>query len=127
EDDDGIEDAKEGSATVSSFGAAPAMLIGATDRDIAIGPVAGTSPGFGLIVDGTVTGAGVYSGVAGNGLVIGGRGGAVSIANGVGIAGTVSASSKDASATALRFGAGALTPELRVSGTVSANGGNAST
>lgn len=125
EDDDGIEDAKEGNAAVTSYGAAPAMVIGATDRAITIGPVTGTASGFGLIIDGSVTGAGVYSGVEGNGLVIGGRGGAVTIANGIGIAGTVSATSNGASATALRIGSGASVPVVQVSGTVSAAGGNA--
>ena len=43
EDGDGIEDAKEGSAKIVSYGAAPAMVIGATDRDVGIGPVAGTA------------------------------------------------------------------------------------
>jgi hypothetical protein len=125
EDSDGIEDAREGSAAVVSLGAAPAMLIGATDRAIAIGPVAGTASGFGLQVDGRIGGDGVYAGVNGNGLVIGGRGGAVSVANGIGVAGTVIANSNGASATALRLGAGATTPVLQISGTVEARGGNA--
>jgi hypothetical protein len=127
EDGDGIEDAKEGSAKVVSYGAAPAMVIGAADRDVAIGPVAATATKFGLQIDGAINGIGVYSGVDANGLVIGGRGGAVTIANGVGISGTVSAVSNGASATALRFGAGATTPEIRNSGTVEAKGGNSST
>lgn len=127
EDDDGIEDAKEGSATVTSFGSAPAMMIGATDRAIAIGPVAGTASQFGLIIDGKVDGQGVYSGVDANGLLIGGRGGAVAIANGMGIAGTVSATSNGASATALRIGSGASVPVIQISGTVSAAGGNTAT
>src|SRR5690606_6797302 len=33
EDDDGIEDAKEGNAALTSYGAAPALAVGATDRD----------------------------------------------------------------------------------------------
>src|SRR3546814_10277292 len=37
EDDDGIEDANEGSAVVRSLGEAPAMRIGAADRDVTIG------------------------------------------------------------------------------------------
>lgn len=127
EDKDGIEDSKEGSATVTSYGAAPAMMIGAIDRAITIGPVAGTASQFGLFVDGKVEGIGVYSGVDATGLLIGGRGGAVSIANGMSIAGTVSASSNGASATALRIGAGASVPQVHVSGTVSAAGGNAAT
>ena len=127
EDDDGIEDAKEGSAAVTSYGSAPAMVVGATNRAIAIGPVAASASKFGLVIDGTVTGAGVYSGIEATGLLIGGRGGAVSIANGIGIGGTVSATSNGASATAIRIGSGATVPLIQVSGTVSAAGGNAST
>ncbi|BBC72058.1 transporter [Altererythrobacter sp. B11] len=122
EDGDGIKDAEEGNALVTSFGAAPAMVIGAQSRDITIGSVAGTASGYGLIVDGVVAGKGVYPGVDGNGLVIGGRGGAVTIAKGIGIAGSVTADSAGANATALRLGAGAATPEMHVSGTISATG-----
>jgi len=127
EDDDGIEDAKEGSAHVISYGAAPAMMIGATERAIDIGAVAGTASQFGLIVDGKIEGAGVYSGVDANGLLIGGRGGAVTVANGMAIAGTVSATSKGASATALRIGSGATVPVIQISGSVAAAGGNSAT
>lgn len=127
EDADGIEDAKEGTAKVVSYGAAPAMVIGATDHAIAIGPVAGTASQFGLQIDGSVEGRGLYAGVDATGLAIGGRGGAVSIANGIGISGTVTAVSNGASATALSIGAGAATPALHVSGNVTASGGNAAT
>ena len=127
EDGDGIEDAKEGSAQVTTFGAAPAMVIGATNRDIAIGPVAGTATQYGLQIDGSILGSGLYSGVEGNGLLIGGRGGAVTIANGMSVAGTLSAKSNGASATALRLGAGATVPVLHVSGKVEAEGGSAAT
>jgi len=127
ENDDGIEDAKEGSAKVVSYGAAPAMVIGATDHAVAIGAVANTANNFGLIIDGQVAGNGVYAGVDGNGLVIGGRGGAVTIANGMSVSGTVSATSNGANATALRIGNGASVPEIRVSGTVSAAGGGGET
>ncbi|WP_159981605.1 MULTISPECIES: autotransporter domain-containing protein [unclassified Novosphingobium] len=124
-DADGIEDAKEGNAKVVSYGSAAAMQIGATDHAVTIGPVAGTASQFGLIIDGAVDGQGLYAGVNANGLVIGGRGGAVSIANGIGVSGTVSATSNGASATALRIAAGATTPQLQNTGTISASGGNA--
>ena len=129
EDADGIPDATEGTGAVQSFGAAPAMAIGATNRDIVIGPVAGTSPAYGLQIDGSVRGNGVYAGVNANGLQIGGRGGAVSIANGIGISGTVGAAANGASATALRLGAGAQTPLVHItgSGVVEASGGNVAT
>jgi hypothetical protein len=125
EDDDGIEDAKEGSGAITSFGAAPALAIGATDRAITLGPVAGTADGFGLIVEGTISGQGVYADVAATGLAIGGRGGAVSIANGLAISGTVQAVSNGASATGMLLGNGASVAQVRNSGTISAAGGNA--
>ena len=127
EDGDGIVDSKEGSAKVTAYGAAPTMVVGATDRDIVIGSVAGTASQHGLQIDGAVLGSGLYAGVDGNGLLIGGRGGDVTIAKGISIAGSVSALSNGASATALRLGAGASTPVLHVSGTVEAKGGNAAT
>ncbi|MFC0202894.1 autotransporter outer membrane beta-barrel domain-containing protein [Novosphingobium soli] len=124
EDADGIEDAKEGTAKVVSYGSAAALQIGAADRDIAIGPVAASASKYGLVIEGSVEGIGLYSGVNASGLVIGGRGGAVAIANGIGVTGTVSASSNGASATALRLGTGATSPLLQNSGTIAATAGN---
>jgi hypothetical protein len=127
EDKDGLDDAKEGNAAVVSYSAAPAMVIGATDHAVAIGAVANSGTNFGLIVDGSIAGNGVYSGVSATGLAIGGRGGAVSIANGMSVAGAISATSAGADATALKIGAQATVPEVRVSGTVSATGSNSGT
>jgi hypothetical protein len=121
EDKDGIKDSEEGSAAVRSFGAAPAMRIGSASRDITIGAVPATGSGYGLIIDGAIAGSGVYAGVAGNGLQIGGLGRNVTIAGGIGVAGAVTATAKDASATALRLGGGASTPVLHVTGRVEAS------
>lgn len=129
EDKDGIEDAKEGSAAVRSFGSAAAVRIGAAGNAVTIGAVAGTGTGFGLVIDGSVIGNGLYAGKTAAGVEIGGLGGAVTIAGGVGIGatGSVSAISNGASATAIRIGAGATTPEIRVAGKIEATGGNAAT
>lgn len=128
EDDDGIEDSKEGSASVASYGSAAALRIGSTSRDVAIGPVPGTASGYGLIIDGTVLGNGVYAGVDGNAVQIGGLGHNVTIAGGFGVNGSVQAVSKDKAATAIRLGSGAQTPELRNSGKIAAvSDGNSAT
>ncbi|MPS68650.1 MAG: autotransporter domain-containing protein [Novosphingobium sp.] len=124
EDADGIPDATEGSAKVVTYGKAPAMVIGSATNDIAIGPVAGTASKYGLQIEGGIEGNGLYAGIDGNGLAIGGLGGDVTIANGIGVSGTVVATSKDANATAIRLGAGASTPLLQNSGTIGAAGGN---
>lgn len=127
EDKDGIDDDKEGSAVVRSFGSAPAMRIGSADRDIAIGAVAGTGTGFGLIIDGSVQGNGLYAGKDATAIQLGGLGHNVTIAGGVGISGSVQATSKDASATAIRAGAGTITPEIRNAGKIEATGGSSAT
>jgi hypothetical protein len=125
EDGDGIPDASEGTARVISYGAAPAMVVGAENRDITVGPVAGTAGGHGLQIDGGVEGRGLYANVDATGLAIGGRGGAVAIANGIAVNGTIAAISNGANATAVRIGAGTTTPELRNAGTINASGGSA--
>ncbi len=125
-DADGIEDSKEGSAAVRSYGEAPAMRIGSNDRDVTIGAVAGTGTGFGVIIDGTVAGMGVYAGKNATGLQIGGMDGDVTIAGGLGISGGVGAQSKDAAATAILIGDNASLPEIRNSGKIeSVTGGKA--
>ncbi|KQX26384.1 MULTISPECIES: autotransporter outer membrane beta-barrel domain-containing protein [unclassified Sphingomonas] len=123
EDKDGIEDAKEGSAAITSYGSAAAVEIGAANRAVTIGAVAGNPDGHGLVIEGAIAGAGTYAGVNGNGLVIGGLGGAVTVAGGVTNRGTVSASG--ASATALRVGSGASVPEVINAGIIQASGTNA--
>ncbi|WP_326915107.1 autotransporter outer membrane beta-barrel domain-containing protein [Sphingopyxis chilensis] len=125
EDKDGIEDAKEGNAVVRSFGSAAAISIGSADRDVAIGAVPGTGTGLGFIIDGAVLGNGLYAGKDGNAIQIGGLGGAVTIAGGIGIGGTgsVAAQSKDKAATAIRIGSGATTPEIRNAGKIEATTG----
>lgn len=123
EDKDGVEDAKEGSATVTSFGSAAAVEIGAAGRSVTIGALPGNADGHGLVIEGTISGQGTYVGVNGNGLVIGGLGAPVTVAGGVSVKGTVNASG--ASATALRIGSGATVPAVKVSGLIQATGTNA--
>ena len=127
EDKDGIEDAKEGTANVTSYGAAAAVQIGAVDRAVTIGAVAGQASGHGIVVNGSIAGRGVYSGVNANGMQIGGLGGAVNVAGGLSVNGQLTAASNGASATALRIGSGATVNEIRVAGTVQADGGSGST
>lgn len=121
EDKDGIPDASEGSASVTSYGAAPAVQIGSATRAVTIGAVAGA--GFGIVVDGTVSGLGIYKDVAATGFSIGGLGGTVNVAGGMAVTGVVQATANNASATAIRIGSGATVPELRVAGAVLASGG----
>ena len=109
-------------SALTSYGSAPALLVGATDHAITLGSVASDTAKHGLVINGAISGNGVYDGVTANGLVIGGQGGAVTVTNGMTLAGTVSATSNDASATAIRIGSGASVPEIVNSGIVSASG-----
>ncbi|HVE01770.1 MAG TPA: autotransporter domain-containing protein [Sphingomicrobium sp.] len=123
EDDDGIADASETTATVNSFGAAPAITIGSSTQDISVGAVASSADGHGLVIKGNVSGKGVYSGVSGTGLNIGGVGHTVSIAGGMTVTGSITATASSANAQAVHIGAGASVPAIIVSGAVTAQGG----
>ena len=127
EDDDGIADAQEGNAAVVSFGAAPAFAIGSTTEDIVIGDVATNADGHGLVIKGTVTGAGVYKTINATGLKIGGTGNAVTIEGGMTVSGGVGASAVEANAVGAHIAAGASVPVIKVSGTISAQGGGTAT
>ncbi len=123
EDKDGVKDADEGTASVTSYGSAAAFQIGAADKAITVGAVSGNAQGHGLVINGSVSGQGVYKSVDGNGLVIGGLGQAVNIAGGMTVNGKIEASSLDKNATALRIGNLANVNEILVNGGVGAVGG----
>jgi hypothetical protein len=120
EDKDGIEDAKEGNTRILAYGSAPAVQIGAADRNIAIGATEGTQSLFGIILAGTVLGDGVYAGVDGTGMRIGGRGGSVTVAGGMINNGSITGAARNANATGLAIASGAAVPELRNGGSISA-------
>jgi hypothetical protein len=126
-DSDGIIDSQEGTANISSFGSAPAVVIGSSSADTTIGAVASSADGHGLVVKGSISGAGVYQNVSATGIAIGGLGHNVSIAGGMTVAGTLTAVANKADATALRIGSGASVPEIKITGTVQAAGGGADT
>jgi uncharacterized protein with beta-barrel porin domain len=127
EDNDGIPDASETTASIVTFGAAPALKIGSTTQDIAIGAVASSSAGHGLVIKGSVTGTGVYSGVSATGVEIGGTGHLVNVAGGMTVTGAITATANGASATAIHLGNGAGVPQMVLSGNVTATGGGNST
>lgn len=117
EDKDGVDDAEEGTGNVYSYGNGPAMRI-AGDEDISIGKLAGSD--YSLLIEGTVSGTANYSNTDAYGIVIGGGEGAVDLAGGIGVTGTVSATTYDETATALLLGEGVNVPSLTNSGTISA-------
>ncbi|MES2057414.1 MAG: autotransporter domain-containing protein [Pseudomonadota bacterium] len=122
EDKDGIPDKDEGTAKIVSNGAAPAVVIGSATRDLTIGAVAGDTGNHSVVVKGSIAGNGIFAGVDGTGMSIGGQGRAVNLGNGISVSGTVAATSK-ANATALKVGAGTTMLETLNSGTITATGG----
>jgi hypothetical protein len=115
--------------TITQFGSAPAVIIGAPGQAITIGNNA-TDP-FGLTVGGTISASGVFSKVttpnlpapaSATALVLG-QGGAVNLSGGVHVSGggQVTATAFDAAATAIQFGAGATAGALSNDGTISAS------
>ncbi|MCM8730244.1 autotransporter domain-containing protein [Hephaestia sp. GCM10023244] len=123
EDKDGVDDDKEGTAAIASYGSAPAVEIGSDTRDIALGAVAGNSGGHGLVIDGGIAANGVYADVDAVAVSIGGTGHAVDLAGGITVGGTIAAQGQ-ASATALRIGAGTSAPDISVAGAIGAKGGS---
>ena len=122
EDDDGVPDSTESTASITSFGAAPAVQIGSASQDVSVGAVASSAAGHGLVVKGAISGFGIYKGVNATGLAIGGTGHAVTIAGGMTVDGAIRATAVEGNATALRIGAGASVPTINVTGTVTTQG-----
>jgi len=118
-DKDGIADASEGTATLITYGTAPALVIGSSSQATTLGVLQGNTNG--LVVNGNVSGVGVYSGISGTGIQIGGMGQNVTINGGIAVAGAVSGNSNGALGTGLHLSSGVTTPSLTVSGVVQGN------
>ncbi|MBC7767191.1 MAG: autotransporter outer membrane beta-barrel domain-containing protein [Phycisphaerales bacterium] len=122
DDGDGVTESTgdpddDAAAAISSYGPGAALLIQANGANVNIG--AG-STGFGLHVQGGLTGVGVYDGVNATALHIEGVGGStVTIADGIAIDGTVQAGATNANATGIYIGADATVSELLVRRTIS--------
>lgn len=121
EDDDGVEDAAEGTAALKSIGSAPALAIGGTGAT-RIGVVGSGDNAYGLVIKGRIEAAGINDGVAATALRIGqAGGGTTTVDGGVNlVGGTIAASAYAANATAVQLNAGAAAAELRNSGTIGA-------
>ena len=120
-DGDGLPDASEGTAKITSFGAAPAVVVGSATNSVTLG-VAGTGANAnGFINRGEIFGLGVYDDVAATAVQFGVAGGqTVTIQGGVRNEGSIAVLAHSADATAIRFAAGATTPTLTNTGTISA-------
>ncbi|ESQ94410.1 autotransporter outer membrane beta-barrel domain-containing protein [Asticcacaulis benevestitus] len=127
EDGDGLIDTEQTTASLSQYGSAPALVIGSTTENITLGGLTYTSTAidppsvnYGLLIRGNVAASGVHPGVTSNALVIGGTGYTTTIANGIGIKGSVTSTSYGGDTAAISLLEGATTPQLDINGKVSA-------
>ncbi|KQY35606.1 autotransporter [Caulobacter sp. Root1455] len=113
EDGDGVADASEGTASLTTYGAAPALLIGSDTQSVAIGAVGTGDNAYGLIARGGVTANGVYDGVTATGIQIGGNAGqTTTIAGGARLDSAITATAYEANSTGVLVKAGATAPTL---------------
>jgi hypothetical protein len=120
-DGDGTADVAESVANVTTFGPAPAILIGSTTQSITLGAVGTGVNGYGLVNKGTVTADGLFDGFSSTGLQIG-SGFSTTLANGFNNAGgTISAEAYSAAATGVTLGTGAVVPAILNSGIITSS------
>ncbi|MES2833898.1 MAG: autotransporter outer membrane beta-barrel domain-containing protein [Pseudomonadota bacterium] len=113
DDNDGIPDAEETTARINSYGAAPAVTVGSATQSITLG-VAGTgTSAFGFINRGSITGQGIYDGIAANGVLFGVAGGqTVTINGGIRNEGTIVSLAQLGVSRGVTLGAGVTTPQF---------------
>ena len=137
QDGDGFVDTSQNTASITNYGTNAALRI-AGANDIAIGALTyGTTAvnppatRYGLLIRGSVTGNGLYSAKDSKGVELGSDdttlAGHVTIANGIGVAGSVTATAYGATARGLLLQAGASAPLLDITGSVNATAATALT
>ena len=120
-DGDGIVDSVEASGAITTYGTAPALAVGSSANDVHLGAYGTGTNGYGLIIEGNVTGNGVYDNHSGTAVQIGGSAGhLVTIDGGIHVASTsaVSGLGFQDNATGLHILSGATVPSLRNDGII---------
>jgi len=109
----------ETTGSVQSVGNGPAIQIGGT-RDITIGGGTTTNGTYSLGVDGSVSANTTFSSTNASAVVIGGKGGNVTLSKGIAVNGSVTATTVDAGAVGILINAGSTVGTLYNNGTISA-------
>jgi hypothetical protein len=130
QDNDGVPDASQGTGSVSSFGAAPALQIGSKTQSVELGEAGTGANGYGLVIQGSVSANGVYDPlftpflpavVPATAVQIGGQGGVATILDGgLHNTGTILATAFQADATSIHLSGGASVPSLVNDGSIAA-------
>ena len=124
-DQDGIVDSVESAGSIATYGPAPALVIGSSANNVHLGEYkpGDALNGYGLILEGGVTGTGVYDGNSGTAIQIGVPGAyQVAIDGGIHVtsSSSITASGFQANATGIHFLSGVATPSLVNDGVISA-------
>jgi hypothetical protein len=107
-------------ASLNSFSAAPALVVGAAGRSVTLGNVGTGVDAFGLEIKGNAQGFGVYDGVTATGVQVGVTGGGVvDTSGGIRVTGSVAGTSFAASATGMHLLSGAMAPVIKNEGGIS--------
>ncbi len=122
EDGDGTADNAEGTASITAYGSAPALLIGSDTRAVTVGAVGTGDDAYGLVIKGSVTAAGIHDGISATGVQLGGdTGQSTIITGGVKVSGSIAASAYEGDAVGLKLNAGAVANTLWNTGSISAS------
>ena len=117
-DGDGILDDNESTSSITTYGAAPALAIGAETGDVVISAYGDS--GYGLINEGSITASGIFDDIETTAVLIGGGAGSTVIEGGILNDGSITASSSEADVVGLRLSSGAQTPALVNTGSLTA-------
>ena len=122
-DADGIIDSVEAQGSIANYGTAPALLIGSANNKVHLGAYGTGINAYGLIIEGGVTGSGVFDGYSGSAIQLGAPGAYnVNIDGGIHItsSSSIGAAGYQAGAIGIHVLSGLNTPILVNDGTVSA-------
>lgn len=109
----------QSTGAITSYGNSPALLIGGAGNTTIGGGTTNLGT-YSLGIDGSVTASAYYSANDAYGVVIGGKGGNVTLTNGIGVGGSISATTVDSSAVALLINTGSTVTTLTNDGSIKA-------
>ena len=109
----------ETTGAIQSVGNSPAIQIGGANN-ITIGGGASSTGTYSLGIDGSVGASATYSSTNASAVVIGGKGGNVTLTKGIGVSGNITATTVDSGAVGILINAGSTVGSLYNSGTISA-------
>jgi hypothetical protein len=116
-----VTSSTSGTSSISVFGSSPALQIGSTTQNVALGAVGTGDNAFGLVAKGSISAAGVYNGVTATGVSIGAGGGrTTTLAGGLRNDGQITASSYEANATGVILNSGAIVDQVLNRGSIAA-------